>query len=115
MAVLGEPSFEISHSTSPEGQPPKKNRLRLTNRRNPFDSGTLIEFTLHEVGPATLKIYKINGQLVRTFLNKNLTTGRHLVNWDGLDEKGKKVPCGVYFYRIEHGGCAQTGKMLLVK
>jgi flagellar hook assembly protein FlgD len=37
------------------------------------------------------------------------------VVWNGTDEKGKAVPSGVYFYRVENAGKAVTKKMLLSK
>jgi flagellar hook assembly protein FlgD len=63
----------------------------------------------------SLKVYNTKGQLVRNLVNSDLTAGMHSVVWNGTDEKGKAVPSGVYFYRVENAGKAVTKKMLLSK
>ena len=93
----------------------KDNPFRLINRPNPFNERTQIEFYLPHAGPAALRIYNINGQLVHALLNGNLGAGPHRVGWNGLDDNGERVASGVYFYRLEHGGKAFVRKMLLVK
>ncbi len=39
----------------------------------------------------------------------------HVVNWNGIDDKGQKVPTGMYIYRIKAGDFIADKKMLLVK
>jgi hypothetical protein len=39
-----------------------------------------------------------------------MPAGAHVVTWDAAG-----VSSGVYFYRIESGGVAQTRKMILLK
>ena len=103
-------------TSAPSGQPlPRENRLRLSNYPNPFNAGTQIEFSLPVAGNATLRIFSITGQLVRTLKNDDLPAGSHMVRWDGLDEAGSLVASGIYFCRLEHGGTAQARKMLLLK
>jgi flagellar hook assembly protein FlgD len=93
----------------------KDNPFRLINHPNPFNESTQIEFILPDAGHATLRIYNINGQLVRILLAGDLSAGPHLVRWNGFDDKGQRVASGVYFYRLEHGGKSLARKMLLVK
>ena len=41
--------------------------------------------------------------------------GIYSINWDGKDEKGRKVSNGVYFYRINSGEFDATKKMVVIK
>jgi flagellar hook assembly protein FlgD len=41
--------------------------------------------------------------------------GYHTVTWDGKDGSGKRVPSGVYFYRLSVGEFTATRRMLLMK
>ena len=56
------------------------------------------------------------GRQVRTILNgEAYNPGFHVVNWNGIDDKGQKVPTGMYIYRIKAGDFIADKKMLLVK
>ena len=56
------------------------------------------------------------GRQVRTILNGQVyNPGFHVVNWNGIDDKGQKVPTGMYIYRIKAGDFIADKKMLLVK
>jgi len=39
----------------------------------------------------------------------------HTAEWDGGDEKDKKVASGVYFYRIEAGDFKSAKKLILLR
>jgi flagellar hook assembly protein FlgD len=63
-----------------------------------------------------LVIYDVMGRQVRSLLNgESYTPGFHVVNWNGLDNRGQKVPSGMYIYRIKAGDFIADKKMLLVK
>jgi len=89
------------------------------NYPNPFNRMTQIQFYL--VFPATIniKIYNIQGKLVRhLFSEQAVTTGFHCVSWNGQDNYEKLVSSGVYFYRIQTGDgkkSMQSKKMLFLK
>jgi hypothetical protein len=101
---------------APHGQPrPREHRLNLSNYPNPFNAGTQIEFTLARNGAVALRIYNVQGQLVRTLLDETTAAGHHLIRWDGRDDLGVQVASGVYFCRLEHGEMVKAVKMLLVK
>lgn len=112
----------------------------LQNYPNPFNSSTTIRFTVHRKqktakspapktqkpvngsrftvnGPihTTLRIYNIQGQLVKTLVDGDLGTGAYQVIWDGTNKKGTEVATGVYFCRVRIEELAETKKMLLLK
>ena len=56
------------------------------------------------------------GRQVQTLIDgDSFSSGYHVVNWNGLDSKGQKVPSGVYIYRLKAGTFIADKKMLLVK
>ncbi len=85
------------------------------NVPNPFNPQTAISFTLARSGPASLRVYNLRGQLVRTLLDGDLAEGHHTANWDGRDLAGRAVSSGTYFYRLEGAGTLQQRKMQLVR
>jgi hypothetical protein len=86
------------------------------NYPNPFNPSTTISFDLPAAGIASLSIYNLRGQLVKTLLDRSQqASGRHFLNWDGNDALGRKVSSGVYLYRLTFDGQIQTRRMLMMK
>jgi hypothetical protein len=86
------------------------------NYPNPFNPSTTIRFTLPIQQTISLKIYDINGRLVRSLLNsENYAAGSAEVVWDGLSAAGQTVASGTYFYTLSWGNFAKTMKMSLLK
>ncbi len=84
------------------------------NQPNPFSPKTQIRFELPQAGRVELEIYGVNGRLIRTLVNQEHDDGSHLVNWDGLNESGRKVPGGVYFYNLTAPGIKESRRMILL-
>ena len=86
------------------------------NFPNPFNPETQIRFSIGGEESVKLIIYDMMGRQVQTLINgDSFSSGYHVVNWNGLDSKGQKVPSGVYIYRIKAGTFIADKKMLLVK
>ncbi len=85
------------------------------NHPNPFNAGTVIEFTQPYMGKVTLDVYDILGRKVRRIEAANLPAGRNALAWDGNDSGGARVSSGVYLYRLRVGGKAASGRMTMVK
>lgn len=67
-----------------------------------------LEFTL--LPGVRVAIYDAKGQVVRTF---NVSrTGK--VSWDLTNERGMRVPAGLYFIRIPNQEAAGTRKLILL-
>ena len=85
------------------------------NRPNPFNPTTSIEYELNRPERVVLRVYDVQGRLVRTLVNEPMVAGRHAAVWDGLNDRGHAAGSGVYFARMEAGGYTATGKMILVR
>jgi tetratricopeptide (TPR) repeat protein len=86
------------------------------NYPNPFNPETSIGYQIVSNEQISLRIYNINGQLIRTLVNENKEAGSYTVNWNGKDESSVGVPSGIYFYTLQVGGRYKaTRKMILMK
>jgi len=95
---------------------PRARILSVTNHPNPFNPRTHIEFELAAGGPVRLDVFDAAGALVRTLLdNLPRSAGVHGVDWDGTDDRERRAPAGVYFYRLLSGDETAVGRMALVK
>jgi hypothetical protein len=89
--------------------------LGLANYPNPFSGGTRISFILPEAGDASLEVYNLRGQKVRTLAGGNLGKGYHDYFWDGRDERGASVSSGIYLVRCGMGSATAYSKVMLVR
>ena len=92
----------------------------LANYPNPFNPETWIPYQLAEPAAVTLRIYEVNGALVRTLDLGHQPEGRYkersrAAYWDGKNEVGESVASGIYFYTLIAGNFTGTGKMLIRK
>ena len=90
-------------------------RLSASNYPNPFNPETIISMYIPNDGFASLKIYNTKGQLVKTLLNGEVTSGARSFTWTGSDDSGNSVASGLYFYKLQSGNKSITNKMLLIK
>lgn len=82
---------------------------------NPFNPKTSLTFDLAAPGHATLRVYGVDGRMLRVLLDEPLLAGSHTVNWDGRDEAGSELASGVYFIQMRAGAFAGVRKAVLVR
>ena len=98
---------------------PKETAL-LPNYPNPFNPETWIPYQLAIPADVTLKIYDIQGRVVRDLdlghQRAGMYRGRNrAAYWDGRNAVGEPVASGVYFYTLTAGDFNATRKMLILK
>jgi hypothetical protein len=98
---------------------PKEFRL-LQNYPNPFNPETWIPFDLATDAIVTIRIYDVNGLLVRQLDIGNQKAGRYLdrknaAYWNGKDQLGQSVSSGLYFYTLKAGDFVATRRMVILK
>jgi len=71
------------------------------NYPNPVNKGTEIMYGIPRESKMNLRIYNNAGQLVRVLVDSKKEAGYYRASWDGKDEAGKKLPTGIYFYRMD--------------
>ena len=86
------------------------------NFPNPFNSGTVLRFTLPQGDEIELAVYNLVGQKVATLTEGTREAGAYTLRWDGRDESGRTLASGVYLYRLQVGQQqVETRKLVLVR
>ena len=82
---------------------------------NPFNPATTLRFRLPAPGHTTLKLYDVQGRLVKTLVDEHRAAGEHQVRWQGRDETGRRVASGIYCARLVSNGKISVRRLVLVK
>ena len=85
------------------------------NYPNPFNPLTTIEYSLSKNSHIKLVIYDLLGQRVRFLEDSRQLAGNYKIIWEGLDNKGRQVPSGLYFCHMEAEDLVGVIKLALVR
>lgn len=91
------------------------------NVPNPtYDGKTFFTYHLAQApDTVTIKIYSVNGRLLRTLNDASANRGTNETGWDGRDEGGIRCANGVYLYRViahtEEKKIQQVGKLAILR
>jgi hypothetical protein len=85
------------------------------NYPNPFNSSTVISYSLPVSMDVSLIMYNVSGEAVAELVNSYQSAGSYKVTWNGKDNSGREAGSGIYFCRIRAGNNLFTHKMLLLK
>jgi len=92
------------------------------NYPNPFNGGTVIRYGvgLDEKIKAgeemvVLEVRDALGRLVRRLVEEPVLPGEYAAVWDGVDEDGRSVASGVYFYELRAGNFVECRRLLLLR
>lgn len=80
------------------------------NYPNPFNPSTNISFNIPVSSSVKLKIYDLNGKLIETPVDNELSAGSYNVSFNAAN-----LSSGIYLYTLEAGSFKQTKKMTLIK
>ena len=85
------------------------------NYPKPLNANTLIRYALSGVGQFSIVIYYVLVQQVRTLAKGKGAAGTRAARRDGLHDRGTPAASGLYFYRLQQSGRAQTRRMTLLR
>ncbi|MBA7603572.1 hypothetical protein ES703_10686 [subsurface metagenome] len=81
---------------------------------NPSRNAASVRFSLPRKGHISLDVYNVTGRKVSTIVNGEFNSGTHSIVWNRKDNKGVKVPQGIYFIRLKAEGMEAQGKLILL-
>jgi len=87
----------------------------LKNYPNPFNSSTIIEYSIQSDDYFSLEIFNLMGQKVKTLIAANQKPGEHQLTWTGTDEEGINAPSGVYLAVMRSKNENKVIKLLLLR
>ncbi len=121
VALAGLKLFQIEEETRGDGgvQSWGSGMTFVTRLRgcspNPFTGTTTISYELGNAGSVMLTLHDVTGRVVRGLAAGPQTIGFHSAVWDGKDARGRKLPAGVYFCRMQAGGTTATRRITLTR
>lgn len=80
---------------------------------SPTSGATTIAFTLPSQSEVSVRIYDVSGRMIRKLANGVVEAGKHILHWDGLDEKGCNAAGGLYFCRLVSGGQSRARTLII--
>jgi photosystem II stability/assembly factor-like uncharacterized protein len=98
-----------------EPSAPYASPLALQCHPNPFNASTTITFDVPVASRVVVRIYDALGKQVVELLDSDLQAGPQRIPWDGRNNAGNEVASGVYLYRVDASGTAESKSMVLVK
>jgi hypothetical protein len=87
----------------------------LPSAPNPFLGSTQIRFALAEPAEATVRVYALDGRMVRTLLDTALPAGEKNLTWDGRDDLGRAVAAGTYIVRFQATGKTDSQRVMRLR
>lgn len=89
--------------------------LAATTAPNPFRARTTIRFALHRPERTRIRFFNLAGEEIAALVHSPREAGWQEVEWDGRNVQGQRLASGVYFYRIEAGGRAASGRLVFLR
>jgi hypothetical protein len=111
---LSKPSVKIEENEAdPQVLP---GHFTLAVHPNPFNSSTLLSYSINEQGIYNLIIYDLLGRKVKTLLDQiSLEPGNYQIIWDGRGNQGSGLPSSTYLCVLTNGLQRVTKKIAYIK
>jgi hypothetical protein len=83
---------------------------------NPFRQSTGFTYAVQNEGEVRITVFDLSGRRVAVLADRVMPGGSYTQAWDGHDSKGRSVPSGFYFVRMEHpGGITKAQKIVRLR
>src|SRR6185503_4009226 len=96
------------------GDAPARAHVLEPSFPNPTSGTSTIAFSLGRAEHVSLGVYDLAGRLITRLIDARVPEGRHVIRWDGLDTAGRRVPAGVYHYRLRSDSTSERSNVVMV-
>ncbi len=80
------------------------------------ESGTALSGGKVFTGGSSVRIYDVKGLLIRVVMEREfMPPGKYTAAWDGTDERGNRMPPGVYYCSLRIGQRSITKRVILLR
>jgi hypothetical protein len=105
-------TIKYSQETGIEERIVKKYLPTMTVRNSIFLHESEVAITLSKPDYIELRIFDIQGRLIKTLVNTNLKEGEYIIRWMGRDTQEREVPGGVYLVQLITSSDVLTQKII---
>lgn len=110
-------SMENQDFVGSQGSADSKDELKLIN--NVFKPGknekVTIQYSVVNSGKVSIKLYTVDGILIKTLVDEDKSTGSYSIDWNGNNNGGDMISSGIYLIHIEGNGFKETKKICVIK
>ncbi len=87
------------------------------NYPNPFNPSTTIRYSVGQTIHTSIKVYNVLGEEVAVLVDEVKPAGTYQISFNAanVNNSGRSLASGVYFYKINAGNFSQTKKFILMK
>jgi hypothetical protein len=82
---------------------------------NPFSDATTIRCEVRTPCLVTIRVFDLQGRMVKTLKNGTAMPGLLVCRWNGEDDAGRPLPAGTYVCSLETAGHRDTGVLTLIR
>lgn len=82
---------------------------------NPFEATTGVRFSMQRAQNVNVRVFDVNGRMLKVLHSGSLGVGPQYVKWDGMDSGGKKAGAGIYFIRVDMPDRTINAKVVRMK
>lgn len=82
---------------------------------NPATGSVNFRLRLGQDGPAFLAVFDLAGRRLRAWADDHAAAGERTLAWDFRDDRGREVPAGRYYLRLEAAGRVVTAPVVRVR
>lgn len=94
---------------------PGRSLSMLPPAPNPMRNGAAFSFLMDHAGIARLSLCDAAGRRIRMLIDGPVAGGAHRLEWDGLDDAGRRVAAGTYWIRLESEGRSLAGRLVVLR
>lgn len=98
-----------------QGASPALSMAVSENYPNPFSGITTFDLTLRRAEQVGVEIFDVTGRRVRALDVGHLRAGASTLSFNGLDDRARELPSGVYFIRVRAAGETVVRKMVIAR
>ena len=109
--LIGTPGF-VADASGGRGDAPRETRLRPCSP-NPVVAATIIRFETASAGRVRVQLYDVTGRRVCTVADGWHEAGWHEQIWRGNDDRGRRLPAGVYAVVVAAPGRTVSTRLVL--
>ncbi|NOT32643.1 MAG: T9SS type A sorting domain-containing protein [Candidatus Eisenbacteria bacterium] len=111
-------SGTLTNVDIPEGPIALLDPIRVVMRPpfpNPFARDAALTYSLPARLPVRMRIFDLQGALVRTLVDGMIEPGVRTASWDGSNDRGERMVSGVYFAELTAGGETVRHKLVRMR